>query len=174
MSCNNSGSGSVPITSQFNVPTINFAVPAKQNSACTGSMTITPGVSEVFNFQYLNNDGMTINLSGFILRLVFWFKQNEYESLAENLLGNIMLAKDLSVTDPYAGSACVSLTDQETLTLAQRGHSTLLFSIYIINSDGEVFASQCSAGGGRYGIAYLEPTEFPNAETIKHISVSNP
>jgi len=174
MSCNTSGSGSVPITSQFNVPTINFAVPPKQNSACTGEMTITPGVSEAFNFQYLNNDGMTLNMSGFTLRLVFWFKANEYESLAANLLGNIMLAKDLSITDPYEGTACVMLTDQETLTLAQRGHSSLLFSVYVINSDGDVFLSQMTAGGGRYGMVYLVSDEFPNAETIKHLSVSNP
>src|SRR4051812_4061819 len=112
------------INVQFNVPRFVIASPGKQNRACTGEMRVTPGIANPFEFQYVNTDGVAINLTGFTLRAVFWFPQNQYESLASNLQSNIILAKDLYVDGPYAGKATLLLTDQETLSLARPGRSS--------------------------------------------------
>lgn len=160
------------INVQFNVPRYIVTTPGKQNRACTGEMRLTPGVAEAIEFQYSNTDGVPISLAGLTLRLVFWFQQNEYELLASNLTNNIVLAKDLHIDDPYKGICTVVLTDQETIKIAQNGRSSLRWSIYMINSDGDVFPTQITATGERFGLAYLDRSDMPNAETIKGISIS--
>src|SRR5687767_13681466 len=134
------------INVQFNVPRYVVTPPGKQNRACTGYMRITPGISEPLEFQYVNTDGVPINLSGFKLLLVFWFAQNEYELLPANLTNNILLAKYLHIDDPYEGKCTVVLSDQETLKLAQTGHSSIRWSIYMISIDDEnTYATQITS-----------------------------
>src|SRR5271170_7961943 len=124
---------------QYNIPRYVLATPGKQNRACSGYMSISPGMTEVIEFQYGNTDGVPISLVSFTLRLVFWFNQTKYESLAFNLNSNIVLAKDIIIEDPHAGTCTTLLTDQETLILGGAGRSTLRWSICIINSDQQVF-----------------------------------
>lgn len=161
------------INVQYNIPRFIIASPGKQNRACTGDMKLIPGVANPFEFQYTNTDGVSINLTGFTLRMVFWFPQTEYELLAANRRGNILLAKDLYVDDPYAGKATALLTDQETLTLARNGRSTIRWSVYLIDQqNGNTFAAQITSNGEPWGMARFVQTDLPNAETIKGISVS--
>lgn len=163
------------ISVQYNIPRFVIASPGKQNRACSGEMRITPGIANPFEFQYVNTDGVAINLTGFTLRLVFWFPQNQYESLAFNLQNNIILAKDLYVDDPYAGKATALLTDQETLDLARCGRSSIRWSLYLIDQDsGNTFTAQITSNGDPWGLAHLYQSDIPNAETVKHVTVSRP
>lgn len=160
------------INTQYNIPRYIVSKPGKQNRACTGEMHISPGITEPFEFQYSNMDGVPINLTGFMLRIVFWFPQTEYESLSSNFNSNIILAKDATIEDPYSGTATILLTDQETLVIGQGGRSTIRWSIYMISPDGDVFPTQITSNGARYGACYIDRSDLPNAETIKGISLS--
>lgn len=157
---------------QYNVPRYVLATPGKQNRACTGFMRMTPGVTEAYEFVYVNTDGVPINLNGFTLRIVFWFPQPEYELLGSNIQSNIALAKDLTINSPYEGVCTLVLTDQETLTIARNGRTSLRWSIYMIGANGEVFPTQITANGERYGSLDIDRSEIPNAETIKGLSIS--
>jgi hypothetical protein len=160
------------INVQFNIPRFIVGTQGKQNRACTGDMRITPGVSEPLEFQYVNADGVPINLAGYTLRLWFWYPQKQYESLSSNMLGNMILAKDLHIDDPYKGTATTVLDDQETLQLAQGGHSTIRWSLFVITPEGDVFPSQITSAGERFGPCRLDMSDIPNAETIKSATVS--
>jgi hypothetical protein len=161
------------INVQYNIPRFIVAMPGKQNRACTGEMNIIAGVANPFEFQYSNTDGVPINLAGYTLRLVFWFPQNQYETLGANRKNNIILAKDLAIADPYKGTAYTLLTDQDTLALARIGRSTVRWSIYIIDKDaGNVFQTQITSNGDPYGLAHLSQSDIPNAETILGITVA--
>jgi hypothetical protein len=158
------------ISVQYNIPRFIIGKQGKQNRACTGEMRLTPGFSEPLEFQYCNDDGVPINLSGYKLRLWFWYPQKQYESLSSNLQGNTILVKDITVENAYEGIATVMLSDQDTLTLARSGRTNIRWSIFIINSDGDVFPTQITSNGERYGMCHLD-IDFPNAETIKGTSV---
>jgi hypothetical protein len=164
---------SLPILVQYNIPRYVIGKPGKQNHACTGEMTIMPGLAVPFEFIYSNNDGVPINLTDFTLRLVFWFPQQNYELLPANLNTNVVLVKDLIIEDPYTGTAGVLLDDQETLTIGAGGRGSLRWSIYMIDTlSGNTFGTQITAIGGLYGICHIERTDMPNAETIKGSTVS--
>src|SRR5580658_2810950 len=119
---------------QYNIPRYVIAEPGKQNRACTGNMRISPGIAEPFEFQYTNADGVPINLSGFTLTLVFWYPQTEYDSLSANLQSNIILAKNIYVNDAYKGTCTAFLNDQDTLTIAQGGRSSIRWSVYMLDT----------------------------------------
>jgi hypothetical protein len=162
------------ISVQYNVPRYVIAEPGKQNRACTGNMRITPGIAEPFEFQYTNSDGVPINLSGFTITLVFWYSGNEYDNLPANLTSatGIIYAKHLSVDDSYKGKCTVLLTDQDTLAIGQNGRSSIRWSIYMLSDEGNMFATQITQNGDRYGICNLGPINFPSAEIIKGISIA--
>src|SRR5678815_1197797 len=158
---------------QFNIPRYIIAEPGKQNRACTGNMRITPGVAEPFEFQYTNADGVPINLSGFTLTLVFWHPQTQYESLAANMQSNIILSKSIAIDDVYSGKGTTLLTDQDTLTLAHGGRSSIRWSVYLYDTtQNNMFATQITTNGDRYGICYVDPSEFPSAEVVRSLSIA--
>src|SRR3954466_5818374 len=141
----------LPILVQYNIPRYIIGKPGKQNRACTGEMSITPGLAAPFEFIYANTDGVPINLAGFTLRLVFWFQQKDYDLLPANLDNGIVMAVDLLVEDPYAGTCGLLLTDQQTLALSALGRSSLRWSIYMIDSiSGNTFATQITSQGEPY------------------------
>lgn len=160
------------INVQFNIPRYTLGRPGSQFRACTGEMRVTPGTTEVFEFHYNNSDGVPLNLNGFKLRLVFYFQQAEYETLASNLQTNIVLGKDMTIEDPYSGHASVLLTDQQTLILGATGRHTLRWSVYMINSEDQAFATQITSGGERFGIAHIDRAEVPSTETILGMSLA--
>lgn len=163
----------IPILVQYNIPRYFIGKPGRQNRVCTGSMSIIPGLTQPFEFIYVNTDGVPINLTGFTLRLVFWFPQTEYELLPANMGGNIVLAKDLTVSDPYLGTAGVLLSDQETLQLNTLGRPTLRWSIYMIDSETtNTFATQITAEGDPWGLCYINHSDVPIADVIKGVSLS--
>lgn len=166
------------INVQYNIPRYILGTPGRQNRACTGEMHITPGVSEAFEFHYANTDGVTVSLANLTLRLVIWTDGGAGDSCCEGGTGmafpsdSIVFAKDLYVDLPYKGIATLVLNDQETLEIAKKGQSSLNWSIYMINPEGDVFPSQITSDGGRFGALYLDTSNIPNAETIRSLSLS--
>lgn len=150
----------------YDIPRVNVALPGRQNRAGKGELRITSGITEVMEFHYGNVDGLPINLTTFKVRLVFWFPHEQYDQLSANLSENIVLIKDVEVLDPYAGKCLVRLTTIDTESLARPGRKTLNWSLYLLASDGEVFATQVNPLGERHGIARIE-TGMPTGETIK-------
>lgn len=165
-------SDSQVVAVQYNIPRYMIGRPGSQFRASTGEMRITPGIWEPFEFHYNNSDGVSLNLAGFKLRIIFYFPQGEYETLAANLQTNEVLVKDMAVSDPYSGVATLMLSDQETLTLARSGRSTLRWAVYFINEQAQVFAAQITSEGARYGLAHIDRSEIPIAETVKAPSIS--
>jgi hypothetical protein len=161
-----------PVIVQYNIPRYILGVPGKQHRTCTGDMNITPGMTEIFDFEYVNTDGVPINLVGFTLRLMFWFDSSQYESLSFNMESNIVLAKDIIIESPYKGLATVSLSDQETLTLGSCGKSSLRWSIFIINDLAQVFPTQITSDGRRYGILRIDKSDLPISETVLSTTLS--
>lgn len=161
----------LPILVQYNVPRFIIGKPGKQNHACTGDMSITPGVAFPFDFVWSNNDGVPINLSHFQLTIVFWHRNSQYELLPANILGNCILAKDLIVDDPYAGTAALFLTDQDTLRIGASQHGSVRWSLYMIDQDADnTFAAQITSEGGLYGICHVNYTDMPTAEIVRGLS----
>lgn len=158
---------------QYNIPRYILGKPGKQNRACTGEMTIVPGLTHPFEFIYSNTDGVPINLAGFTLRLLFWYPVSDYELLPASFDQGIVLAKDLEVADPYCATATVLLTDQDTQLLGSGKRATLRWSVYMIDNDSDnVFATQITPDGGPWGICHFDRCDMPNAETIKGVTVS--
>lgn len=156
---------------QYNVPRYLLHTPGKQNRTCTGEMYITPGMTEVFDFQYNNIDGIPINLTGFNLRLMFWFDDTQYESLSFNMNSNIVLTKDLIIDQSYKGIATILLTDQETLILGTV-KKTLNWSVFFINQQNQVFPAQITADGRRYGIVHIDDSNFPISDIVLSTNIS--
>lgn len=158
---------------QYNVPRFTVGAAGSQNRSCTGDMNVTPGLTQPFEFIFGNSDGVPINLSGYKLRLVFWYPQNEYELLPANFGNNIILAKDLTVDDPYCGNGAVVLTDQETTTLGAGGRQLIRWSLYMIDGDtGSVYGTQVTQSGLQWGVCRLDRSEVPTAEIIKGVTLS--
>jgi hypothetical protein len=166
------------INVQYNIPRYILGTPGRQNRACTGEIHITPGITEAFEFHYVNTDGVTISLANLTLRLVVWSNGGAGESCCEGGTGMafpsnaIVFAKDLYVDLPYKGIATMVLSDQETLQIAQNGMTSLNWSIYMINAEGDVFPTQITSDGGRFGTLYLDASNIPNAETIRSLTLS--
>lgn len=160
------------INLQYNIPRYIIGRPGKQNVACTGEMRIVPGITEPFEFMVANSDGVDLNLAGFKLLILFYYQQAHYDSLAANLGDNIILAKYLTVDDPYSGNATLVLSDQETITLAKTGRRTLRWAIYMINEQNQKFAMQITNDGQKFGILHIDRSEIPTSETIDGITIS--
>ncbi len=161
------------VSVQFNIPRYIISEPGKQNRACTGNMRITPGVAEPFEFQYTNVDGVPINLSGFTLTLVFWYPQAQYESLAANMQSNVILAKNIAVDEVYSGKGTAFLTDQDTTVIAQGGRSSVRWSVYIYDkTQNNMFMTQITSNGERYGLCYLDSSDYPSAEIVKSLGIT--
>jgi hypothetical protein len=157
---------------QYNIPRYLLGKPGKQNRACTGEMRVSPGITEPFEFVFMNSDGVAINLVGQKALVTFYFPQNQYDSLSANLNSNIVLAKYILIDDPYSGTGTLVLTDQETLTLARTGRSTLRWCVTLIDSQGNYYAQQITSSGERYGILHLDRSEIPTADILRGITIS--
>ncbi len=86
---------------------------------------------------------------------------------------NIIIAKSITVDDSYAGKCTAFLTDQDTLTIARSGRSSIRWSVYLYDdTQNNMFMTQITSNGDRYGLCYLDPSDFPSAEIVKSLSIS--
>ena len=159
--------GRVIYNVSYDIPIIKVGMPGRQNRASDGVMRITPGMTECIEFWMGNHDGVPLTLVPFTIKLVFW-KSTSTESDAQ-VLGfdnkDIVFATQAEVLDPYAGKTLVILQSSDTMQIAQRGATNLRWSLFMINSENQVFPAMCSSNGSRYGSVLLEQS-LPSAEMI--------
>lgn len=154
---------------QYNIPRVMVQFPGRQNRLTDDDFTITPGITEVIEFRFGNQDGVPLNLLPFQIKLIFWtqsiFDRNSL-SLGQS---DIVLSKVIQVDDPYSGSVTVILDDEETLRLGHEGASALRWSLFMINDEQQVFAAQVSRSGGRYGTVRVDLSSgIPIAELVRN------
>ncbi len=152
----------------YDIPLVRVGVPGRQNRASDGVIRITPGMTEVIEFWFGNHDGMPINLVPFKTKIVFW-KNVATESEARVLQGgqtDIVFAKEVDVIEPYEGKTIITLLHDETTQIGSRG-GFLNWSLFLINSDKQVFPALCTSSGSRHGSVILDSgSGLPTAEMI--------
>lgn len=152
----------------YDIPLVRVGVPGRQNRASDGVIRITPGMTEVIEFWLGNHDGLPITLVPFKVKIVFW-KNISTESEARVLSGGtteIVFAKEADVIEPYEGKTLIKFSHQETTQIGSRG-GNLNWSLYMVNSENEVFPAVCTSSGSRYGSVILDPgSGLPTAEMV--------
>ncbi len=153
---------------QYNIPRVNISLPGRQNRSSNSDLHITPGMTEVYEFWMGNMDGVPVNLLPFKVKWVFWRNQTldlDYQAWGHS---EILLAKTIEVEDPYSGKIVGILEAEDTQRLARDERSTVRWSLFMINEEGQVFPAQVNHQGQRYGTAYLDlESGIPIAEVIR-------
>lgn len=154
---------------QYNIPRVQIQLPGRQNRLASGEFRITPSMAEPVIFMFGNQDGVPLNLLPFEIRFVVWDHEDVGTRDIEMGQSEIVLNKSVPVADPYSGQIEMLLTGDETFALGQRSiGSDLRWSLFMINSDGEVFPVQVSTSGSRSGYLKVDHASgMPIAELIK-------
>lgn len=153
---------------QYVIPLVNLSMPARQNRSHASVLRITPGMTEPIEFHMGNIDGVPINLTPFRVKFVVWkMNQNDiiYTSLSQS---EVVFSKELEIQAPYEGRFTMVLTEDDTTKLARSGASTLRWSLFMLNEDGEVFPGQITASGARWGTLTIDlDSGIPISEIIR-------
>ncbi len=153
---------------QYNIPRVNISLPGRQNRTNESVLRFTPGMTEVLNFRWGNQDGVPINLLPFKIKFVAWKMLTLDVDVIDIAQSEIILTKIVDVKDPYSGEAVLILEASDTLKLGQEGGREIRWSLFMINDEGQVFPSQVNSNGGRYATALLDINSgIPIAEIIK-------
>ncbi len=153
---------------EYNIPRVNLSLPGRQNRTNETDLRFTPGMTEVVEFVFGNQDGVAINLLPFKLKWVFWRMNTMDIDTLDVAQSEIILAKPIEVPDPYSGKVIGILESDETLKLGQEGIRQVRWSMFMINEAGQVFPAQVSSKGNRYATAILDINSgIPIAEIIK-------
>ena len=153
---------------QYNIPRVNLSLPGRQNRTNETELRFTPGMTEVVEFVFGNQDGVAINLLPFQLKWVFWKMNTMDIDTLDVAQSEIILSKVVDVKDPYSGKVVGILEDHETLKLGQEGIRQIRWSIFMINEEGQVFPAEVNSTGARYATALLDVNSgIPIAEIIK-------
>lgn len=156
------------INVQYNVPRVYVQAPGKQNRLLDGEFQITPGFTEVVQFHFGNQDGVPLNLVPFQIKFVVWDYVGVLEPTVSLGQSDIILAKTITVDDPYSGIVEMKLTAEDTLQLGLHTNQAIRWSLFAINQEGEVFPMQVARGGTRYGQLRMDLTSgMPSSELIK-------
>lgn len=154
---------------QYNIPRVQVQMPGKQNRLTDTVLRITPGMTEPFEFLFGNQDGVPLSLRGFTLKFIFWSKIALDDNATAMGQSEIVLAKKIAISDPYATSVEIVLTDEDTLKLGLARSIGLRWSLFLINEEGDVFPLQVTRRGGRYGNVQLDlDSGIPPAELVRH------
>ncbi len=161
-------SNRVIYNAQYNIPRVNLSLPGRQNRTNETELRFTPGMTEVVEFVFGNQDGVAINLLPFQLKWVFWKMNTMDIDTLDVAQSEIILSKVVDVKDPYSGKVVGILEDHETLKLGQEGIRQIRWSIFMINEEGQVFPAEVNSTGARYATALLDVNSgIPIAEIIK-------
>lgn len=155
---------------EYVVPRIVLGTNGRQGNALTGSMRITMGASEPFEFVWSDRDGIPIGLQGLTAKLVFWAADRfESEEFMEHQPSSVVLAKRVVVRDPLEGLGFVLLTGDDTTRLAQEARSKgIRWGLYLLNSSGDVFPCVVSENGNRWGTLHIEAaSSMPDMESVR-------
>lgn len=160
---------------EYNIPRHVVGVPGRQNRTGDGRMKITPGMAEPMEFIWGNTDGVPIGLAPFTVKLMFWLT-NRFRDTSQtpNLAtltmaeSDIVLAKAIEVPQPHTGRATIMLVGADTMKFAFVDITSVRWGLFLINSDGEVFPTQITSSGGRYGTVIVDlPAGLPPVDLIK-------
>ena len=153
---------------EYDIPRVNLSLPGRQNRSGDGSIRITPGMDEAFEFVFGNQDGVPINLLPFKVKIVFWVKQDM--DIDEMVPGQtkIVLAREFAVDSPYTGRVFGLLTADDTMDRAREQTSLVRWSMFMINEAGNVFPAEVNRNGTREGTVRMDfASGIPTAEMIK-------
>lgn len=154
---------------QYNIPRVQVQLPGRQNRLSNSTFRVTPSMTEPVIFVFGNQDGVPLNLLPFSVRFVVWSHQivgDDHVGLGQ---ADVLINKRILVQDPYSGSLEMVLTEEETLTLGHHAAGRILkWSLFMINEEGEVFPTQVSNTGSRFGTVSVDMmSALPLAEIIK-------
>jgi hypothetical protein len=153
---------------EFNIPRVNLQLPGRQNRTNDGILRFTPGMDEVIEFIFGNQDGVPLNLVPFRIKIVFWKVRDIEQTRLVTGQSEVIFAKEVEVVDPYSGSVVVLFTNEETIKISNEGITNLRWGLFMINEQGEVFPAQVDRNGGRYGTLLIDvDSQIPVAEIIK-------
>lgn len=157
---------------EFNIPRVNLSLPGRQNRSGDGILKITPGIDESFEFVFGNQDGIPINLLPFTdegkVKIVFWIMETQEDLAQTPGQETIIFAKELNVTQPHTGRVFCLLTSEDTLRLAEEQTGQVRWGLFMINDQGNVFATEVNRNRQRYGTVQLAfESGIPSAEVIK-------
>jgi len=153
---------------EFNIPRVNLQLPGRQNRVNDGILRFTPGMDEVIEFIFGNQDGIPLNLVPFRIKIVFWKVRDIEQTRLVAGQNEVIFAKEVEVVDPYSGSVVVLFTNEETIKISREGITNLRWGLFMINEQGEVFPAQVDRNGGRYGTLLIDvDSQIPVAEIIK-------
>jgi len=150
---------------QYNVPKINLQVPGRQNRHLTGTIKITPGITESYEFYTCNTDGIPLSLLNYKIVFVIFSKDFLNNTRLEED-STIMLKKQLLCNDPYSGKFTMVLSNTDTLNLINSG-GDLRWAIYLIDVNNQVFPLEVASGGNRVGNIIIDNySGLPSANRI--------
>lgn len=162
---------------EYNIPVVNLSLPGRQNRSGDGVLKITPGIDEVFEFVFGNQDGVPINLLPFTdggkVKIVFWTMETQED--LEQVPGQqkIVFSRELDVLNPHTGRVTYVMTSEETLRLAEPQTGAIRWGLFMINESGNVFAAEVDRNRNRYGTVHLDfSSGIPIAEIIKSTNIT--
>ena len=155
---------------QYNIPRVNLQLPGRQNRTNDAELRFTPGMTEVVEFWFGNQDGVPINLVPFSLKWVFWKMNTMDHDELDLMQGEIILTKEIDILEDqiYTGKTLAILEAEDTLKLAATNSRTVRWGVFMLNEEGQVFPAQVNRNGDRWATATLDiESGIPIAEIIK-------
>ncbi len=163
-------SNRVTFNVEYNIPRVNIQLPGRQNRVNDAALRFTPGMTEVVEFWFGNQDGVPINLVPFSLKWVFWgMKTMDHDELTL-MQSDILLTKKVPIQPDqvYKGKALAVLEAEDTLKLASAYSRSVRWGMFMLNEEGQVFPCQVNRNGDRWASAVLDiESGIPIAEIIK-------
>ena len=154
---------------QYNIPRVQVQLPGRQNRLSDGAFRISPTMTEPVIFQFGNQDGVALNLVPFSLQFVVWENCRPESNAISMGQSNVVLNKRVLVNDPYANAVEMILTEEETTRIGNHAPGAdLVWSLFLVNEEGEIFPMQVSHNGNRFGSLHVDlAAGLPVAELIR-------
>lgn len=157
---------------QYNIPRVQVQLPGRQNRLTDGEFRISPSMTEPVKFIFGNQDGIPLAMQRMDIRFVVWESCPTDSDVLSMGTSEILLNKRIPIDDPYASEVTMLLEEHETIRLGNHAPGTRLYwSLFMINDEDQVFPTQVSNLGGRYGTIHVDLAgSMPLAEMIRNPS----
>ena len=155
---------------QYNTPRVQVQLPGRQNRLSDGTFRVTPSMTEPVRFFFGNQDGVPLNLLPFSIQFVVWLGTPVTSDVLSMGTSEVVLNKKIIVNDPHSGEVEMVLTEKDTLLIGNNAAGTRMFwSLFMVNEEGQVFPTQVSSSGSRYGTVHVDlASGMPIAELIRN------
>lgn len=152
---------------RFDVPRKVAGAKGRQTGSLDGALVITPGLSEAFDIEWGDRDGIPVSLVSSIPRILFWtvdrFSEKSFPDLGAGAT-TVLLAKDLDQIDPHEGTTTLVLSPDDTTLLA--GHDRVSWGLFLVMDSGDVFSASVSESG-RSGPVVVNGRGTPTADQVR-------